>query len=170
MDGFDADESGRDFEEGSEISGGLFASERDAFETLELSDGLPDAGSGLVEQLGKEDRAGFDVLSEGDGGKRALVSDGLPVGGAVIALVGESGSELPFRPQVEQDRQMRRVGRLASRQIEGERMALEIRLEVDFGREAPARAARGLIFLPPFAPAAETWARTTVLSNIGARS
>jgi hypothetical protein len=32
--------------------------------------------------------------------------------------------------------------------------------------EAPARAAERLVVLPPFAPAAETWARTTVESNI----
>jgi hypothetical protein len=35
-------------------------------------------------------------------------------------------------------------------------MAVEIGLEVDFGREAATRAAEGLILLPPFAPAAET--------------
>ena len=170
MEGFAADESRRAFDESSEISCGLFAPERDAFETLELSDGLLDAGSGPVEQLGKEGRAGFDVLSEGNCGEGALVSDGLPVGGAVISLVGESGPELPLRPEVEQDRQARPIRRLASRQVEGERMAVEIGLEVDLGREAAARSAKGLIFLPPFALAAETWARTTVLSNIWTRS
>jgi hypothetical protein len=37
---------------------------------------------------------------------------------------------------------------------------------VDLGREAAARAAQRLTVLPPLAPAAETWARTTVESNI----
>ena len=37
---------------------------------------------------------------------------------------------------------------------------------MDFRREPAARAAERLIFLPPFAPAAETWARTIVESNI----
>ena len=41
-------------------------------------------------------------------------------------------------------------------QVEIERVAVEIGLEVDFGREAATRAAEGLILLPPFAPAAET--------------
>jgi hypothetical protein len=38
--------------------------------------------------------------------------------------------------------------------------------EVDFERESPSRTIKRLILLPPFAPAAETWALTTVLSNI----
>jgi hypothetical protein len=50
--------------------------------------------------------------------------------------------------------------------MEGERQAVPIHLEVDLGRKAPARAAQSLTGLPPFAPAAETWARTTVESNI----
>jgi hypothetical protein len=49
--------------------------------------------------------------------------------------------------------------------MEVERVAVEIGLEVDFSREAAARAAERLILLPPFAPAAETWARVTVLSK-----
>jgi hypothetical protein len=50
--------------------------------------------------------------------------------------------------------------------VESERPSIEINLEVDLGREAPARAAQRLSVLPPLAPAAETCARTTVESNI----
>jgi Na+-translocating ferredoxin:NAD+ oxidoreductase RNF subunit RnfB len=50
--------------------------------------------------------------------------------------------------------------------MEANRQSVEIRLEVDFAREASAGAAECLISLPPFASAAETCARTTVLSNI----
>ena len=39
------------------------------------------------------------------------------------------------------------------------------RPHMDFGREAAARAAERLALLPPFAPAAETWARAVVLSK-----
>ena len=53
--------------------------------------------------------------------------------------------------------------------MEGERQTVEIDLEVDLGREAAARASERLILLPPFAPAAETCARTTVESNICTR-
>ena len=50
--------------------------------------------------------------------------------------------------------------------MERERQAVEIRFAVDFAREPASEAAKSLILLPPFAPAADTWARTTVLSNI----
>ena len=40
---------------------------------------------------------------------------------------------------------------------------------MDFRRETAARAAERLTVLPPFAPAAETWARTMVESNIWIR-
>ena len=49
--------------------------------------------------------------------------------------------------------------------MEVERVAVEIGLEVNFGRETAARAAERLAMLPPFAPAAETWARAIVLSK-----
>jgi hypothetical protein len=49
--------------------------------------------------------------------------------------------------------------------VEVEMVAMEIGLEVDLGREAAARAAECLVLLPPFAPAAETWARAVVLSK-----
>jgi hypothetical protein len=40
--------------------------------------------------------------------------------------------------------------------VEVERTAVEIDLEMDFGREAATRAAESLVLPPPFAPAAET--------------
>ena len=49
--------------------------------------------------------------------------------------------------------------------MEVERIAVEIGFEVNFGREAAARPAERLALLPPFAPAAETWARAVVLSK-----
>ena len=53
--------------------------------------------------------------------------------------------------------------------MKGQRQAAEIDLQMDFRRETAARTAERLIILPPFAPAAETWARTTVESNICTR-
>ena len=61
---------------------------------------------------------------------------------------------------------MRCVTLLPASQVEGYGVAVEIGLQVDFGREAATRAAECLTPLPPLAPAAETWARTMVLSNI----
>jgi hypothetical protein len=40
--------------------------------------------------------------------------------------------------------------------MEVERVAIKVRFEVDFSREAATRAAERLAMLPPFAPAAET--------------
>jgi hypothetical protein len=50
--------------------------------------------------------------------------------------------------------------------VEVERQTVEVALEVDFRAEPASGPAKRLILLPPFAPAAETWARTVVLSNI----
>ena len=54
---------------------------------------------------------------------------------------------------------------LAAGDIESQRVAFGVRAEVDFGREAAARAAeRFLILIPPFTPAACWCARTIVES------
>ena len=72
---------------------------------------------------------------------------------------------MDVRADVERRLELRAVAGFAAGQVEVERMAVEIGLEVDFGREAATRAAEGLMLLPPFAPAAETWARAVVLSK-----
>ena len=61
------------------------------------------------------------------------------------------------------------VARLPGGQVEGDRQAAEVGLEVDLGREAAARAAESLAVLPPFAPAADTCARAVVESSIWTR-
>ena len=61
---------------------------------------------------------------------------------------------------------MRAVADLAASQVEADRQAIKVRLEVYLAGEPASGAAERLIVLPPFAPAAETWPRTTVLSNI----
>jgi hypothetical protein len=61
---------------------------------------------------------------------------------------------------------MHAVAGLALSEVKGERQAIKVDLEVDLGREAPTGTSQRLAVLPPFAPAAETWARTMVVSNI----
>jgi hypothetical protein len=61
-----------------------------------------------------------------------------------------------IRAAVERCHELRAVAGFATGQVEIERMAVEIGLEVNFGREAATRAAEGLMLLPPLAPAAET--------------
>jgi hypothetical protein len=60
--------------------------------------------------------------------------------------------------------------RLAGREDEGERQALGVTAQVEFGREAATAAPQRLPVLPPFAPAACWWARIVVLSSICRRS
>ena len=94
-----------------------------------------------------------------------LFSCGSPVRFAVIAFVGDDSARRDIRPDGHQRLELGGVGFLATRQIEGNR-ELEIGFQVYLRRKAATRAAQRLVFLPPFAPAAETWARTIVLSNI----
>ncbi len=93
----------------------------------------------------------------------------LPVGLAGVALVADRSARIDVGTEPEQDREMRRIALFASGQVEGYGMAVEVGLQVDLGGEAAARAAERLAVLPPLAPAAETWARTMVESNICTR-
>src|ERR1700750_2667244 len=67
---------------------------------------------------------------------------------------------------VEQGLEVTRVGSFAAGQVEGDDVAGGVRFCVDFRGEAAARAPERLAFLPPFAPAADTCARTMEESNI----
>lgn len=64
---------------------------------------------------------------------------------------------------------MRAVAGLTSGQAKAQWVTIPVGLEVDLGREATPGAAQRLAALPPFAPAAETWARTMVEPNICTR-
>src|ERR1700757_2984729 len=84
---------------------------------------------------------------------------------AVISPVRQPNARADVWANVERRLELRAIAGLATGQVEIERVAVEISLKVDFGRETAARAAERLAMLPPFAPAAETWARAVVLSN-----
>ena len=71
--------------------------------------------------------------------------------------------------QVEKRLEVAAVAGLTTSEMKGNWQAAEIGLQVNLGREAATRAAERLMMLPPFAPAAETWARTTLESNICTR-
>src|SRR4051812_35959345 len=93
-------------------------------------------------------------------------SDGLAVGLAVVALVADDGARRHVRPEVEQDREVPAVARLPGGQVEGDRQATEVALEVDLGREAAARAAKSWAVLHRCEPAADAGARAVVESSI----
>ncbi len=63
----------------------------------------------------------------------AASSGGGSVGAAVVALVGDHGAGCAIRAEVEQGLEHRRVGLLAACDLEGDQMAVEIGLQVDFG-------------------------------------
>ena len=128
-----------------------------------------DAGTASVDGLGKETGLVLLVGLARDDRDDTALACGIAIGPAGIALVADRCTWIDIGTKPKQDREMRCVALLAAGQVEGDRKAVEVGLQVDFGGEAAARAAERLTLLPPFAPAAETWARTTVLSNICTR-
>jgi hypothetical protein len=97
-----------------------------------------------------------------DVGQRAMVFDLTPDSVGVVALVRMH--DIAIWKTVEQRRASAAIRDLAAGQQESERAALSIGQRVDLGRATASRAANGLIFLPPFPPAAERWALTAELS------
>ena len=165
MDGFNQHQPACKTDDGGVADVGLFAAHGDALEPLELADGLFDARPEFIETLGKEAASLLGVFPTRDHGCDATRKRSDAICVAVISLVGHRDARADVRADVERCLELRAVARLARGQVEIERVAVEIGLEVDFGREAATRAAERLALLPPFAPAAETWARAVVLSK-----
>ncbi len=166
MDEFDQAKAGGKADDRSEVSFGLFASEGDAFEALEPSDSLFDACAGLIEGAGEEGWLVLFVGLVGNDRSDAARSRGVPIGLAGVAFVADDGAGLNVGPDIEQGFEVTAVEGFAAGQVEGDDIAGGVRFCVDFRGEAAARAAERLAFLPPFAPAADTCARTMVESNI----
>jgi hypothetical protein len=156
-------------DDGSAVSFGLFAAERDALEALEPSDALLDAGAGLVKGSSEESRLVPFVGFVRNDGRDPSPSGRVAVGLAGVALVADDGARLNVGPDVEQGFEVPPVEGLAAGQIEGDDVPGSVRFGVDLGGEAAARAPKRLVFLPPFALAADTCARTMVESNIWMR-
>ena len=166
MDGFDDDEAEGESDEGSEVLVGFLAPEGDALEALELANQLLDAGAGAVKRLRKESWPVSGRGLERDHRADAPFARGRAIARAVVPFVTHRSPRRDVRPQVEQDLELRTVARLTLGEMERERLAIEVSLEVDLGRETAAGAAQRLTILPPLAPAAETCARTMVESSI----
>jgi hypothetical protein len=169
VDGFDQDGCSGEGDDGCEVSLGLFATQGDTLEALELADGLLDAGAPAIE--GFREEAWLVLLvglvrNDRDDAARACR---LPIGPAGIPLVRDRSARIDIGAEPEQDWEMRRIALFASGQVEGDGMAVEIGLQMDLGGEAATGPPERLILLPPLAPAAETWARTMVESNICTR-
>ena len=166
MDGFDEDKSEDEGNKGAVVLGRLLAAEHHALEALELAHKLLNAGAGPIERFREERWSAPGRCLDRDHRTDAALAGGGAVGLAVVSFVAHPSAGRDVGPEVKQDLELRAVACLTFREVESERPSIEINLEVDLGREAPARAAQRLSVLPPLAPAAETCARTTVESNI----
>lgn len=85
-----------------------------------------------------------------------------------IGIVAFVGKQRDWRPlgQVDQVLISFAVCRFANCQVEGERSSKGISQAVKFTGEPAPRAAKSASMSPPFPPAADTWARTVVLSML----
>lgn len=135
-----------------EVSGELVVSSGDAAKVLESAEAALDDVAALVGPLAEgmdDDTVGF----VGNNRRCAALDDlgAQPV--AVVALVGE---KLRHEWRERQDIGRRdNVGILAGGQVKDDRSAERIAQAMDLGRAPTARAADGLILLPPFPPEAQ---------------
>jgi hypothetical protein len=169
VDGFDEYEAEREGDDGAEVLRRLLTAERNPLEALQLAHGLLDPRPPTIEHSGEESWPVLGVALVGYGRTDPARARRLTIGPGVIALVTQCCAGRHVGTDVQQQLEVPAVAGLAFGQVEPNRMAVKVGLEVDLGREAATRAAQRLTVLPPFAPAAETWARTMVESNIWTR-
>src|SRR5258708_33426909 len=115
-----------------------------------------DAGARLVEGACEEGWLVLFVGLVGDDGSDAARSRGVPIGLAGVAFVADDGAGLNVGPDVEQGLEVTPVGGFAAGQVEGDDVPGGVRSCVDLRGEAATRAPERLLFLPPFAPDADT--------------
>jgi len=156
VDGFNEHETAGETDDGGIAYVCLFAAHGDPLEALEFADRLLDPRPEFVETFWKETAPMLGVLATGNHRRDAARKGGGAVCVAVIPFVGHRDARADVWADVERGLELRAVAGLAAGQVEVERTAVEIGLEVNFGRETAARAPEGLVLLPPFAPAAET--------------
>jgi hypothetical protein len=166
VDGFRPDKGASEGDESGEVLRGFLTAQGDPLEALELADGLLNTGAAFVESAGEELRVGGGIPAVRDDGADAASARCLAVCLAVVAFVADHRPGRDIRADVEQGLEATAVAGLAAGQVEGQGQAVRIALQVNFGGKSTARAAERLVLLPPFAPAAETWARTIVASTI----
>jgi len=165
VDEFNQYQCASEADEGGVAGCGLVAAHGDAFEAFEFADRLLDACASAVQPLREELASCLGIFATRDDRGDAARASCHSVGAAVVSLVGHRDTRTDVGSDIERGLELGGIAGFAAGQVEVERVAVEIGLEVNFGREAATRAANGLALLPPFAPAAETWARAVVLSK-----
>lgn len=135
-----------------ETAGGVVVAGSDAAVVLQAVDAALDAIAQRVERL-------LDAVLDApvplgwDFRLAATIAHILPYGIAVVAAIREQDAGVAV-PLLHQHAVGRAVMRLARRQRQADRQAMDIGAKVDLGREATARASKTLAMRPPFAPAA----------------
>jgi len=133
VDGFDQDERASERSEGGEVLCGFLAAQGDPFEAFDLADAVFDAGAAFVEYAGKECRFCGGILTVRNGGAVAAPARCVAVGLGIVTFVAEHGSRRDIGSDVEQDFKIAAVAGLAPGEMEGQRQAVEIDFQVDFG-------------------------------------
>ena len=131
---------------------------------LQMADHTLDAVAVEIDVAVPTDR-GLAVRARRDDGPDSLRDQGLADRAAVVPLVGEKmiGSLVGQRHHIVECRAVRRF---AAGEIEGKREPGGINEKMNFTGEPAPRPAKSLFVSPPFAPAADTWPRTVVLSML----
>jgi len=142
----------------------LVVSGRDGAIDLEMTDHALDAVALAVDALVPTD-GGFAMRARRDDGTDAVLAKRAADRVGVVAFVGEQVAGAVFGERG-YDFERGTVRRLAGCEVEGERDALGITETMNLTGEPAPRAAKSLFASPPFAPAAETWPRTVVLSML----
>ena len=151
----------KDIEEGSCE---LVVASGDGAIDLQMSDHALDTVSSAIDAPVPSD-GGLTVGARWNGGADAALAQGVADRVGIVALVGEQvgGARLG---ESRYGFERRAVCRFAGREVEDERGASGITETMNFTGEPTPRAAKSLFASPPFAPAAETWPRTVVLSML----
>ena len=155
------DDSCGESDGGGVVSRELVVACCDASEVLEAAEHALDEVSALI---------GFSIerarlFARGvvrDDGHGATVDQPLAQATRIVGTIGCTGpSPGDLR---EQDESSPKVAELAWRHLDGERSPERVAERVDLGGAATTGAADGLLFRPPFPPAAERWALAVVES------
>jgi hypothetical protein len=129
---------------------------------LEVAERALDAIALPVKPFAVADRVGAVRLRRDDGANTALlevIADRI----RIIGFIGYKGFRGSLR-QVDQRCVALAVRRFAGREVERDWATSGITETMNFTGEPAPRAAKSSLMNPPFPPAAETWARTVVLS------
>ena len=108
------------------------------FETFELSDGLLDAGTASADGLGKASGFVFFVGFMRDHRNSSARTGRVSVSLAGISLIRDNRAGCYVGTEVQQDPEMWSIAFFPTGQIECDWQAVEIRLQMDFGRETAA--------------------------------